>query len=274
MSAALPPWACWPPGQGPGWATSFRVTRRSVPQTPITPGVGLGDVQPIADDATDLGPWGRLRRVSGWATSSRSRTTPRTWVPWAPITPGVGLGDVQPIADDATDLGGQNPSTVDTSGRDVVDPVITQSLTETAPDETPTDAGSGTVDEVNAASQEFESGIVTEVDGRGQVIQTWTVEEPTTSAFAVDLAALQAATNTISTHRDAISQSVQYLARYFENIGAAWVSPAGQSARSLYSTFKIVTDQFVTILNDAIDRMNAAYNNYLDTESTNVSNLT
>ena len=156
-----------------------------------------------------------------------------------------------------------------------MNPVLTQSPAETAPDPTQTDTVSGhggpgghrpdTASILPARRPSF---------SLAQGLENITAEGPKTSEFAVDLPALLNATNQISGYRDEINGSLRAVETSFTNISFYWRGPAGTDAQHLFDSFKTVTGNFMNLLNDAIDRMNTAYNNYLDAETTNVSNLT
>ncbi len=91
--------------------------------------------------------------------------------------------------------------------------------------------------------------------------------------FQVDLDALSNAISGVSAERDAIKGKIQALRSTFSNVKDHWVSPAGTTFGGLATHFNSVTDQFTSLLDDAISRMKAVHATYAATEATNTNNL-
>jgi WXG100 family type VII secretion target len=91
--------------------------------------------------------------------------------------------------------------------------------------------------------------------------------------YQVDLDALSDAISGVSGQRDSIQSEIQALKSTFSSIENDWVSPAGTTFSALTAHFNSVTDQFTSLLDDAIGRMNAVHATYSGTEATNTQNL-
>jgi WXG100 family type VII secretion target len=91
--------------------------------------------------------------------------------------------------------------------------------------------------------------------------------------FTVDLGALSDAIGQVSAEREAMQGGIQGLRSVFSNVESHWQSPAGTSFVSLTTKFNSVTDNLMEVLDEAIDRMNTAHQNYSSTEATNAQNL-
>jgi WXG100 family type VII secretion target len=94
------------------------------------------------------------------------------------------------------------------------------------------------------------------------------------NTFTVDLAALNDAIGQVSAERDTIQGGVATLRATFQDIESEWKSPAGTSFLTLTTTFNTITDRLMTVLEDAIDRMRTAHQNYATTEEQNTGNWT
>jgi WXG100 family type VII secretion target len=95
----------------------------------------------------------------------------------------------------------------------------------------------------------------------------------TISEFRVDLDDLESAIGTVQAQADSINSSCQAITGVMQDIPGAWNTPAGQ-------TFSVLTQACITqmdalngLLAEMIQRMQAAYQTYLNAEQTNFSNL-
>jgi WXG100 family type VII secretion target len=95
----------------------------------------------------------------------------------------------------------------------------------------------------------------------------------TISEFRVDLDHLESAIGTVQAQADSINNSCQAITGVMQDIPGAWNTPAGQ-------TFSVLTQACITqmdalngLLAEMIQRMQAAYQTYLNAEQTNFSNL-
>ncbi|WP_345634397.1 hypothetical protein [Rugosimonospora acidiphila] len=120
--------------------------------------------------------------------------------------------------------------------------------------------------------EHFSDGSTIEYDSHGRVIKTWT-PDGTEITWAVDLPALDSAASAVAAEAAIIANNVASLKLVFNTVEGLWESPAGMSLPPLVNTFNMVTDGLVELLNDAVNRMRTAYQNYYDTESTNTGNL-
>jgi YD repeat-containing protein len=120
--------------------------------------------------------------------------------------------------------------------------------------------------------QHFNDGTVVETDPNGRTIQTW-LPDGTQITWAVDLPALQTATGQVSAEHTQMHEAIFILKSVFNDVENMWDSPAGMTLHPLVDTFKTVTDSLMTLLEDAINRMRSAYQNYVNTENTNTHNL-
>jgi uncharacterized protein YukE len=93
------------------------------------------------------------------------------------------------------------------------------------------------------------------------------------AAFMVDLTALDHAIHRVSAERDVIHGGVHSLRSTFRNVEDHWQCPSGDSFVSLATNFNGVTDELLAVLDDAIGKMRAAYNNYYATEVANTNNM-
>jgi WXG100 family type VII secretion target len=97
--------------------------------------------------------------------------------------------------------------------------------------------------------------------------------EPSSGGFDVDLAALNDAIGHVSTERETMRGGIQSLRATFNNVEDHWKSPAGTSFVGLATNFNSVTDNLMSVLDEAIGRMRTAYQNYVATEAANTQNL-
>jgi YD repeat-containing protein len=120
--------------------------------------------------------------------------------------------------------------------------------------------------------QHFGDGTTVEYDPQGHPLTTWTAEGAEIT-WAVDLPALANAATRVATEQQVISNAASSLSAAFTRVEGIWDGPAGATLVPLASTFNTVTDQLVALLDDAVNRMRTAYQNYVSTETTNTSNL-
>lgn len=92
------------------------------------------------------------------------------------------------------------------------------------------------------------------------------------SSFMVDLAALLTAIDQVSGQTDAIRGGVRQVKTTFAEVEGHWRSPSGTSFATLATEFNGLSDQLVSLLEEAIGRMRTAYNNYAQAEVTNTNN--
>jgi uncharacterized protein YukE len=97
--------------------------------------------------------------------------------------------------------------------------------------------------------------------------------EPSAGGFDVDLAALNDAIGQVSAERENMHGGIQSLRTTFSNVEDHWKSPAGTSFVGLTTNFNSVTDNLMSVLDEAIGRMRTAHQNYVTTEATNTRNL-
>lgn len=129
-----------------------------------------------------------------------------------------------------------------------------------------------TYDSHGDSFEHLDDGTVVETDPQGHPIRTWT-PEGVEITWAVDIPALNAAIGQVSAERDSMKDAFANLRTTFTDVESIWDSPAGMSFHPLADSFNTVTQSLLDLLDDAIDRMRAAYHNYVDTENTNVGNL-
>jgi len=92
-------------------------------------------------------------------------------------------------------------------------------------------------------------------------------------SFMVDLAALSTAIDQVSGQRDVMHDGIQSIRSTFSNIEDHWRSPAGNSFVGATTNFNSVTDNLMAVLDESINMMRTAYQNYASTEGTNTQNL-
>ncbi|WP_344619779.1 hypothetical protein, partial [Dactylosporangium salmoneum] len=129
-----------------------------------------------------------------------------------------------------------------------------------------------TYDDQGDAFEHNDDGSVVEIGPDGKVIKIWT-PDGTEIDFAVEIPALHDAIGKVSAERDSINADFTAMKGKFATIESLWQSPAGASFPPLADTFNTVTQSLLTLLDDAIHRMQTAYENYVNTENTNVQNL-
>ena len=92
--------------------------------------------------------------------------------------------------------------------------------------------------------------------------------------FEVDLGQLSDAIGSVGAQRDAIRTAFEQIKSHFSDVGAMWFGPAGQSFRDFDSTLQTAAQDTLDVLDDIVNRLGTAYQNYSDAEATNVGNLT
>jgi len=92
-------------------------------------------------------------------------------------------------------------------------------------------------------------------------------------SFMVDLAALSDAIGQVSNERDTMAGGIKNLRSIFSQIEDHWQSPAEGSFVWATTNFNGVTDNLMSLLDDAINRMRTAYQNYSAMEAANTQNL-
>jgi hypothetical protein len=96
----------------------------------------------------------------------------------------------------------------------------------------------------------------------------------TPQAWSVDLPQLADAITQVSTQRDLIRDTYQNsIVTTFNTIEEEWQSPASATFTLARFNFDVVAVNLLEVLDDAISRMQVAYQNYLSTETTNTGNL-
>jgi len=118
----------------------------------------------------------------------------------------------------------------------------------------------------------FNDGSVFENDPNGKGIQAW-LPDGTHITWAVDIPELGHAIGKVKGERDQMVDNIRQLKTTFVNVESHWKSPAGNTFIVLSTSFNSATDVLVELLNEAISRMQTAYNNYVATEGTNSNNL-
>ena len=93
------------------------------------------------------------------------------------------------------------------------------------------------------------------------------------SFFQVDLGAMSDSISQISSEREGMASGIQALRSTISDVEAHWVSPAGTTFSTLATSFNSTTDRFMSLLDDAIGRMNTVHQNYVNMETTNSGNL-
>jgi uncharacterized protein YukE len=97
---------------------------------------------------------------------------------------------------------------------------------------------------------------------------------PTVIEWAVDLPALQTAIGQIKDMHAGISDENEALRTRFKMISGKWVTPSGESFQTLSASFMTVATTLSDLLDDAVTRMQKAYDNYVEAELRNKQSLT
>ena len=84
---------------------------------------------------------------------------------------------------------------------------------------------------------------------------------------------MAAAAGRVAVEQQVIENAARSLQAAFTSVEGMWNGPAGATLPPLVTAFNTVTDQLVTLLGDAVNRMRTAYQNYVSAETTNTSNL-
>jgi uncharacterized protein YukE len=88
-----------------------------------------------------------------------------------------------------------------------------------------------------------------------------------------DLEELSAAIDRVSANRRTLHGGIQGLRATFSKVADSWQSPAGTSFVSATGQFNAVAGNTLSVLDDAIGRMRATYDNHVSAEAANISNL-
>ncbi|GGM21447.1 hypothetical protein GCM10010129_77150 [Streptomyces fumigatiscleroticus] len=91
--------------------------------------------------------------------------------------------------------------------------------------------------------------------------------------FKVALGELKSAIGTVRKYAGDIEGNLAEIGRQFDRLGGAWTSPARMSSEPVTEWFKRASRDMHSLLEEMIRRMQAAYDNYLDAETTNYNNL-
>jgi uncharacterized protein YukE len=92
--------------------------------------------------------------------------------------------------------------------------------------------------------------------------------------FRVDLGQLQHAIGTVRHHSGLIETCMGLIALHFENVREYWTTLAEASFEEMQQWFNRVQTALHQLLEEALRRLQAAYDTYRAAESTNVRNLT
>lgn len=95
----------------------------------------------------------------------------------------------------------------------------------------------------------------------------------TISEFKVDLDQLQAAIGTVQAQADTIDSDCQAITGIMQDIPGAWNTPAGQTFTVLAQACTTQMNTLTGLLAEMIQRMQTAYQTYLDIEQANFGNL-
>jgi uncharacterized protein YukE len=92
--------------------------------------------------------------------------------------------------------------------------------------------------------------------------------------FRVDLGQLHEAIGSVTREHGTISDTMASIASEFNQVKDAWQTPSEGSFDTVQKWLTSVSGDLENILQDAIGRMQSAYDNYHKTEETNVHNNT
>lgn len=95
----------------------------------------------------------------------------------------------------------------------------------------------------------------------------------TLSQFKVDLDQLESAIGTVHAQADIINSNCQAITGIMNEVPGAWNSPAGQTFTVLAQACTKQMDALGGLLGEMIQRMQSAYQTYLNAERTNFNNL-
>lgn len=95
----------------------------------------------------------------------------------------------------------------------------------------------------------------------------------TISEFKVDLDQLESATGTVQAQSGTINSSCQAITGIMQDIPPSWNTPAGQTFSELTQACINQMNALTGLLAEMIQRMQAAYQTYLNMEQTNFNNL-
>jgi WXG100 family type VII secretion target len=99
------------------------------------------------------------------------------------------------------------------------------------------------------------------------------VTELTLSEFRVDLDDLESAIGTVQAQADSINTNCQAITGVMQDVPGSWNTPAGQTFSVLTQACITQMDALTGLLTEMIQRMQAAYQTYLNVEQTNTNNL-
>jgi uncharacterized protein YukE len=91
--------------------------------------------------------------------------------------------------------------------------------------------------------------------------------------FAIDLAVMQKVIGYTKTNKQTIIDALNRIKTKMTTITSNWGGPAATSYSGLVTAVTNVTNQFTTTFDDAITRMQGAYDAYVKTEGANYVNL-
>ncbi|MFF2524091.1 WXG100 family type VII secretion target [Streptomyces liangshanensis] len=94
------------------------------------------------------------------------------------------------------------------------------------------------------------------------------------SDFKVALGQLQAAVGSVNGEAGNIAGSMSSISGEFAKIGSAWQSPASMTLQEVQEWFARSSSDLHALLEDVGRRLQVAYDNYHQVETTNTGNLT
>jgi uncharacterized protein YukE len=95
----------------------------------------------------------------------------------------------------------------------------------------------------------------------------------TMTQFKVDLKQLENAIHVVSRQASIIDENSQYITSAMQEAPQVWVSPAGQTFDEVVPPCTKQMHALNELLTQMVQRMKAAYENYLNTERANIHNL-
>ncbi|MDN3354936.1 WXG100 family type VII secretion target [Actinomadura sp. DC4] len=91
--------------------------------------------------------------------------------------------------------------------------------------------------------------------------------------FKIDLNALSNAIDSVTRESGGISSSLDQLDTKMRHLSAYWHSPAYDSFDDVRNWFRQASDDLTDMLDEIINRLQKAYDNYHEAESTNYANV-
>jgi len=95
----------------------------------------------------------------------------------------------------------------------------------------------------------------------------------TMAQFKVDLGKLESAIRVVRTQAGVISEQSDYIAMALPEVAPVWVTPAGGTFEELVPPVTKQMHTLVDLLDQMVQRMQAAHQTYLQMEQTNTNNL-